>query len=178
MKFTIASLLDMETDKKIIDIWNHLEEKCAINGIKLTKKPHITWVMVEGINEKILEEKIKNISKKEKIFRIFSSGLGIFCNEKIIIYNAIISNQNLLDFQSNIWKEINKEKDVNIHYEPGKWVPHITLANKDVDQTNIGCVIKELSEMSYEYAIPINNLAILYDNQGELGIKSVHKLIK
>ena len=54
-------------------------------------------------------------------------------------------------------------------------MPHITLAIKDVDPEKLACAVSVLAGEPLDFNITLTSMAILYDYQGETGIKSIYK---
>jgi 2'-5' RNA ligase len=60
-------------------------------------------------------------------------------------------------------------KGIAVHpilfYTPDQWVPHITLAYKDVTSANLDCVMQGLAFQVFKWEIQIDNLILVV--QGE-----------
>jgi 2'-5' RNA ligase len=173
--YTIASLLDVEGDEKVKNLWEVLENQCSLKGIQLTPLPHISWQASETYKIEDVERYLDEFTQHHKPFTIRTTGLGVFTGEKIILYLAVVQSPHLSRMHKMIWRDLGNFGEGHYYFAPDYWIPHITLANKDVDQQKIACAIGELANRPLNFKINISSIVILYDNQGELGVKSIYK---
>ena len=173
--YTIASLLDTKTDEMVRNIWAFLEQKCLLKGIQMTPLPHISWQAAEDYDIDAVEEEIKNLALTQKAFRARATGLGIFCGFKPVLYLALVRSERLSELHDILWKRLGFYGTSHAYYDSDYWVPHITLANRDVNGQNLSCAIEELTGQLLDFDMEISSLAILYDIQGKTGVKSIYK---
>jgi 2'-5' RNA ligase len=173
--YTIASLLDTSSDEKIKNIWELLDSRCSLKGIRLTPLPHISWQASEDYELDKINSILEDLSAHQKPFIMRSSGLGIFTGEKIVLYLAMVRSKKATDLHKKLWQKLHCYGKSHTYYAVDYWVPHVTLANKDVDALSLSCAIAELANMAFTFEVSVNSLAILYDIQGETGIKSIYK---
>jgi len=154
----IASLLDPAANLRVERIWQQLEARCGLSGVRVTPFPHITWQVSEGYHLPKLEETLQEISRNTNSFIIHTYGLGIFTGESPVIYISIFKDEHLMDLQSQLWEQIKGfSKNPDILYSPLRWIPHITLAYNDLNPANINCALQELAFESYNWEISIDN---------------------
>ena len=175
--YTIASLLDIHSDQKIQILWKDLEEKCFLRGIKLTPLPHISWQASDNYQLEKADACLEEFARHHKPFKIRTTGLGLFTGGKNILYLAMVQSVHLTKLHKALWNNPGLTANRHYYYAPDYWVPHITLANKDVDQQKISCAIETLADETLDFTISVTSMAILYDNQGELGVKSIYKFM-
>jgi 2'-5' RNA ligase len=173
--YTIASLLDNLSGETIHNIWELLDNRCSLKGIRLTPIPHISWQASEDYDLEKINSLLEKLADREKPFLMRSTGLGIFTGERIVLYLALVRSCEASDLHKKLWIELNDYGKSHNYYNSASWVPHITLANKDVNIINLSCAIAELANMPLNFDIIVNSLAILYDIQGETGVKSIYK---
>jgi 2'-5' RNA ligase len=173
--YTIASLLDISSDEKIKNIWELLDSRCSLKGIRMTPLPHISWQASEDYELDKINSILEDLSAHQKPFNMHSSGLGIFTGAKIVLYLAMVRSKQATDLHKKLWHKLHYYGKSHAYYAVDYWVPHVTLANKDVDAQNLSCAIAELANMPLTFEVSVSSLAILYDIQGETGIKSIYK---
>ena len=173
--YTIASIFDPESDQKIHTLWQLLDSKCSLKGIQLTPLPHISWQTSEDYDLDQVHSALTRFSTRQKSVLVRSTGLGIFTGERIVLYLAIVRSEHLTKLHDKLWDLLNPYGKSRFYYAPDYWVPHITLANKDLNNQNMPCALSELCDKSLNFEITINSIAILYDIQGEIGVKSIYK---
>lgn len=170
--YMLASVLDPASDKRIRDIWKWLADDCGLTGINLTPLPHISWQGAECYDFVRIEEMVKKFSQEYQPFSIKTSGLGFFTGQNPILYVTIVKNRTMLDVHKKLWDDTAIHAECMFeHYSPEEWIPHITLAARDLSMKKVECAVKGLIEKDLMFEVTINNLALLFVKNGEVGIK-------
>ena len=65
---------------------------------------------------------------------------------------------------------------MNSYYSPENWIPHITLAYRDITEAKLNCAIQDLSGNTPQFNFPVDNIAIIYQQDGNDGIKEKYLL--
>ena len=71
--YTIASLLDPVSNQHINQLWQFLEDKCDLKGIKQIQLPHISWQASENFNINEIDLYLEAFAKRHKPFNIKST---------------------------------------------------------------------------------------------------------
>lgn len=170
---TIATLLEMKANKETETTWNWLEAECGLMGVKLTPTPHFSWQVAENYDFPEIESRLQKRCSEIDPFIVKGVGLGIFTSKEPVIYSLLVKNQQLLKFHLDLWNELLPfTVEMNPLYSPPQWIPHVTLAYKDITPEKLACGIKSLAFREIEMEISVTNLAILYQEDEDLGIRS------
>jgi len=166
----LVSLLEKKYYTEVENLWNELEDRFGLRGIKVTPYPHFSWFVVEKFNSKMLEQKMQELSKKLKPFILKTAGIGIFTGESPVIYISIIKNEQLLTQHKMIYQELSGAVDGIVpFYSPNLWVPHISIGYTDITKENIGEVMEYLSFKNFHWEMKINNYGFIYEPTGSIG---------
>jgi 2'-5' RNA ligase len=166
----IASLLDASAYTQVVSIWQELETECGLTGIKITPLAHFSWQVAEKFDLDKTAEILERIARKSKPFPASASGLRIFSGQVPVLYIPVVKDENLLRFHANLWEETRLVVEgSNRHYLPQFWIPHITLAYGDVDSIKLDCALQRLAFKPLNLEIQVNNLALVYQDNGEEG---------
>ncbi len=158
----IASLLDDTANAHVERIWQELESRCGLKGIRMTPFPHVTWQVTGGYDLAKLEQVLHDITKNIHPFIIHTDGIGIFTGEKPVVYLSIFKDEFLLRLHSNLWEQTKGfAKDPDRQYSPPHWIPHITIAYNDLHRANLDCVMQALVFQTFEWEITIDNLIFI-----------------
>ncbi len=164
----IASLLDDPASACVRHLWQELEVRCGLVGVKLTPFPHLTWQVTEDYDLPRLEFALRTLAGQVKPFSIHTSGLGLFTGENPIIYVSIVKDEALMCFHSLLWERMaGIAFHPALYYSPGQWVPHITLAYKDLTSANLDCAMQSLAFQSFNWEIQIDNLILVAQNESQ-----------
>ncbi len=158
----IASLLNDPWKSQVEAIWQELEQKCGLIGVRVTPLPHFTYQVVEAYDLPRLVQIVQKIARQTSSFTVHTTGLGVFTGETPVIYLQLVKNDLLLHFHKVIWdrtKEI--AHDANPFYSPDLWIPHITLGYGDVTNFNLGCAMETLAFRELNWEITVDNLTFI-----------------
>jgi 2'-5' RNA ligase len=159
----VASLLDIHANERIHQIWDWLEANCGLSEIKLTPLPHFTWQSAEDYELAEVQPALKKLASELTPFRVRTSGIGIFTGEAPVFYLALIKSRPLLDLHERIWVELASLRSIsNPYYSPEIWIPHITLARKDITPDNLACALSGMIHTRLEIDIDVNNFSVIY----------------
>lgn len=167
----LVSLLSDDYYSLVEDIWQELEDKFGLKGIKNTPFPHFTWQAAEDYDLKTLKELMKDCVRDLQPFVVKTAGLGIFFyGEFPIIYINIVKDPRLFAVHRKIFTHFkNVANRMWKFYSPESWMPHISIAYSDLSRENIGSVIKYLSFKNFRWEIEIDNLSFIYQPTGSIG---------
>ena len=163
----IASLLDQPAASRVEQLWQELETRCGLVGVKATPFPHFTWQVTEAYDLPRLETVLQALARQTQPFTIHTSGLGLFTSADPIVYISIVKDETLLHFHSMLWDQLQGIAfHPTLYYTPEQWVPHITLAYRDVSSANLDCVMQGLAFQDFNWEIQVDNLILVAQEQG------------
>jgi 2'-5' RNA ligase len=175
--FVIASLLDDKSDQTIREFWETLETECKLHGVKEKPIPHITWQIAENYHLEHLDTTLETISQITNPFDIHSNGLGFFTGNNLVLYLNLIVTKQLIDFHQLIWDRLYPfGNTLNMVYQPDEWIPHVTLAYKDLSGSNLSCAVQKLVDSDLKLSINIDNICVLYSTENQAGVHALYKL--
>lgn len=170
--YVVASLLNPTATLRTQELWQWLEQSCGLAGIKLTPLPHFSWQAAEHYDLERAEAALRSLAERSKPFTIYSNGLGIFTGESPVLYTGLVKTRQLLEMQEAIWQAAQPHsRHSNGYYDPDSWVPHVTLAYRDVNRENLACAMLNLAFREVKMEIRVDHLALIYEIDGQIGIK-------
>jgi 2'-5' RNA ligase len=164
----IASLLDKSASVKVEFLWQELEVRCGLVGVKITPFPHFSWQVAEAYDLSLLATGLGTLSRKAEPLTVHTAGLGLFTGENPIVYIPIIKDKPLISFHKLLWEQMT---GIALHpspyYSPSLWIPHITLAFNDINHDNLDCAMRILAYQSFEWEIQIDNLVTIVQDRDQ-----------
>lgn len=171
--YSIASLLDPAADQTVRALWERFEEHCGLTGIKITPMPHFSWMGAEAYQLNAVENLLAEKAAKMQPFSVQAAGLGMFTGARPVIYIAVVKNKTLLMAHSELWEALKPYATIpNGYYDPNRWMPHITLAFRELDPERLGCAIADMAFNKVEFKITVDHFAIIYQANGNAGLHS------
>ena len=162
--YGVVSLLDDRHYKLVEEIWAELDAQFGVSGIRVTPYPHFSYHVAERYEIELLENVVREFARRSAPFSVKTSGLGIFAGIQPVLYVPIVRTPELSEFHRALWAEVNAY-GVGIveHYAPEQWLPHITLAQHDIDVGTLPALVRQLTARDYSWEIRVDNLALIHN---------------
>lgn len=168
----IASLLSMQANQQVQHMWDLLDANCGLSEMKQTPLPHFTWQSAENYQLDAAEATLRRIASRVTPFVVLTAGIGIFTGPLPVLYLSLVKSQNMIDVHHMLWSELALlGAQVNDYYAPPRWVPHITLAIRDITPQKLACAMEGLLYYPFEMEIVVDNLALIYQVGSYDGVK-------
>jgi 2'-5' RNA ligase len=169
----VVTLLDDQHYARVNAIWEELCQKFDVRGMYVTSYPHFSYQVAEQYDEAACDTFLRGLAERTRPFRVRTAGLGIFTVANPILYVPIVRSPQLSQLHREIWEGIQQTVPgaVTSYYQPEAWVPHITLAQGDIDQDKLAEIVRRLSARNFHWETTVNNLTMIYDTGREQGLR-------
>lgn len=167
--YALVTILPEPISSLLKSLWGELAEECALTGVEMTPIPHFSWLVMEGYDQSKMSEFFGRKTIEALSFSAQTSGLGLFTGESPVAYIPLVKDSNLLSCHARLWdclKDI--MTGVNTFYNPDNWLPHITIAYGDVDLVKLVCLVEKLASRSFNWTFPVDNLALIGQQEGKM----------
>lgn len=169
----VVSLLDDAYYTLVEKLWAELEKTFGLQGVYVTPYPHFTYQVAQQYDLTKLEPILEQFAKTQSSFTVRTTGLGLFTGGYPVLYIPVIRDANLTNLHENLWPEVSKAgAGIEEYYRPAQWLPHISLCFGDVDNNTLAEAVRLLGERDFNWEIPINNLALIYDTGAQQELRS------
>ncbi len=165
--YAIISELDPNAATTVSGLWQQLCLACGLTEIYHLPTPHFTWFLADHLDSDIVIPLVKRLTTNLNSFQVHTFGLGIFTGEKPVLYLPIVKSAEMIRLHREIWNQIQPYGDeVQQYYSPRLWVPHITLALKDLTEENLACAVNSIAFEPIELFIKVGHIALVaYENE-------------
>lgn len=166
----VVSLFEPAVERMIHQLWDELEDKCGLYGVQSSPIPHLTWHAASQYQREAVINRLAGIASQLTPMTVISSGLGIFSGPTPVIYIPVSKTCEFVKVHKQLWEALEPVAvHSNPYYATDDWVPHITLAYGDVNPEKLACAIQRLAFQKYEWLIKICNLALISQEEDQLG---------
>ena len=171
--YAIASVLNREENETVHDLWDDLENYCNLHAVKFSPIPHFSWFTFQEVDDiEGLETELFNWALSSGTFSSKVNGLGIFPGESPVIYLPLVKNPILTSMHIDLLNRISPYiHAINTFYDPMDWIPHITLAFRDLQPDTMDCAIRRCMQFNLQFDVFIDHIAILFMNEITFGLK-------
>ena len=168
--YAIISEFDMESTRAIRDLWQQLCKLCGLKEIYHLPTPHFTWMLADDMDIDRVSALINQIAGMHESLSIQTFGLGIFTGQTPVLYLPIAKTSSVLQLHQKIWEKVQPFSDgMHQYYSPSSWIPHITLALKDLTQEKLSCAMSEIAFRTLELSCTAELLALVAYKNGRRG---------
>ena len=162
--YGVVSLLDDQHYKLVEEIWAEVDAQFDVGGTRATPYPHFSYHVAERYDTELLENVVREFAQRSAPFSVKTSGLGMFAGIQPVLYVPIVRSPELSDFHRALWSEINAYgSGIVDYYAPGQWLPHITLAQYDIDARALPALVRQLNARDFTWEIRVDNLALIHN---------------
>lgn len=124
--------------------------------------PHVSLHVAPAYDAAALRPTIAQFAHTRSPFTLTTSGLGLFTVPEPVLYVAVTCGRDLLECHTHFHPLAEPLAQSSVpYYQPGRWVPHITLAHGPRLPTCLPDVIRLLGGRDYQWAIPITQIAYI-----------------
>ncbi len=157
----IISELDPESANTVSSLWYELRKVCGLKAIYEVPRPHVTWFGADLIDVAKVTNLMKQIADEESPLTLRSFGFGVFSGKTPVLYLPIVKTETLFTLHRKIWEQVYPfSTEASLYYAPDMWLPHITLALKDLNQDNLACAVNTIAFDPIDLVFMIDNIAI------------------
>ncbi len=164
----IVSLLDAQSTRLVESIWVELENEFGLSNQYVPRIAHFSYQIAEDYDIKRLGAVLERFAQTQRPFHVKTTGLGVFTGSSPVLYIPVVRTH----LHMALWTAVEGAgTGVSAHYKPNSWMPHIALAQGDLDADNLPRVIRRLSSRDFAWDIVVNNVALIYQTGGEHRLK-------
>jgi 2'-5' RNA ligase len=128
VSLSICLLLDPRSDRAVRALWQRLETAGVPTLLSHTHGrhvPHLTLASLRSWDLDTVRSALLALPATE-LAPVDFDGLGTFRRSRSWLVPAPTTA--LLEHQRRVVEAVRRDADLHRHYEPGAWVPHLTLA--------------------------------------------------
>jgi 2'-5' RNA ligase len=158
----IVSLLDGEARERIEQLWEELRRDFGVRGIHTKRFPHFSYHVADEYDLAQLQPALDQLAGATRQVPARASGIGIFTRKEPVIYLPVVRSTDLQRVHGEVARLAEPlATGINEYYAPEIWIPHITIAEGDVDILVLPEIVRRLGERNLRWEFPVTNLAVI-----------------
>ena len=168
----VVSLLDDEHYESVEGIWRELERDFGVRGVYATPFPHFSYQVAESYRVEEVEAALRETALAHRPFKIRTAGLGVFNATHPVLYVAVVRGPELSALHEELWSRLSPlGEGVSDYYSPAEWVPHVTLAQSNIDYDQLCAIVRSLACRNFHWEVTVDNLSLIYDTGEQQGLR-------
>ena len=166
----LVTLLPEPFYKQVQDLWDELEARFDLRGVRITPFPHFSWQVAQNYDPVLLVDRLNQLTHQLHSFKVRTAGLGLFTSEHPTLFIPVVKSPQLVTFHEQIWQTLEgTASNLDAYYTPDAFVPHITLAFADLTNEKAGQVMEWLSKDGFNWEMQVDNLTYIHQPSGGIG---------
>jgi 2'-5' RNA ligase len=158
----IVSLLDGEARDRIEQLWDELRRDFGVSGIHSKRFPHFSYHVADEYDLTQLRPGLDQLARATRNFSAQASGIGIFTRKEPVMYLPVVRSYELQRIHEDVARMAAPlATGINEYYATEIWIPHVTIAEGDVDILVLPEIARRLGERNLRWEIPVTNLAVI-----------------
>ncbi|MBE3590743.1 MAG: 2'-5' RNA ligase family protein [Firmicutes bacterium] len=165
---SVATILEPGPYALVEHLWHELDDRFGLRGIGVTPIPHFSWQIAAGYRFDVVESVLREVAREAKPMTVRTRGLGVFEGDAPVVFVAVERTRDLEELHEALWERLLPlATSASPYYRTGTWVPHITLAQHDIDRERLLAVNEFLSKADLDWTVRVANLAVIEQPAGE-----------
>ncbi len=170
MLHAIVTILPQPYYQQVEALWDELEEKFGLSGIRITPYPHFSWQVAESYPEEKLLHALTTIVNDIKPFEVHIRGIDVFFSQNPVVFLKILKEKALARLHLKVWmKLLPLANRPNFLYSPLLWRPHISLAYQDLTLSKLKDITTFLKQKDLNWNFSIDNISLVCQTGDEVG---------
>jgi len=158
----IVSLLDGADRERVEQLWDELRQTFGVRGIHAKRFPHFSYHVAEEYDLPRAKQALEALAKKTRRFFAQTSGIGVFTRKDPVIYVPVVRTEEVAAAHAKIAERVGPlAMGTNEFYADEIWIPHVTIAEGDVDILVLPEIVRRLGERNFRWEMPVSNFALI-----------------
>ncbi len=160
----VVTLTDAALTERVHALWHELRVRFDVHFVAdEVAFSHFSYHVVERYDLDRLDAVLAQIAAHTPSFRAKTGGLGVFTGAQPVLQIAVARNALMAALHAELWQALAPfSKGALGYYAPALWMPHITLAQRDLTHDKLSEIMRWLSAQSFDVEFEVNNLSLIY----------------
>lgn len=157
----LVTLLPEPYFQEVEEIWTELEARFGCQHVYARPKPHFTWQYAESYDETYART-LESICSGLSAIEVQTDIVTRFSEFDPVVFLRIIPSLELLTLHGILWEGLRPFWDKpSLLYQPGSWVPHITLSMNEDEWRNPKAACDLLISKDLRWTFTVDRLTML-----------------
>ena len=158
----IVSLLGGADGERVEQLWDELRRDFGVRGIHSKRFPHFSYHVAEEYDLGRAQVILGALASQTRCFPAQTSGIGIFTRKEPVIYLPVVKTWELAVLHKEIAAAVSPfASGINEYYAEQMWIPHITIAEGDVDLLVLPEIVRRFGERNFRWELRVTNFAVI-----------------
>jgi 2'-5' RNA ligase len=167
----LVTLLPDPYYAKVESLWDELEARFGLSGIRITPYPHFSWNIAETYDRPQMDWAVAETALVTPVLKVQTDGIGLFPAPVPVLFIQVARGPQLDLLHRRLWDRMQSlGREMSAYYNPENWLPHISLAYGDLRSEQVPEVRAWLeAQESFQWEMEINNICYIHEPDGQVG---------
>lgn len=158
----VIALLDSTSSARIDALWGEMERRFGTRRGFPGGIPHVTFHLGDFDVEPGAVAVVERVAAATRPFTLASSGLGVFGGPAPVVFVTVARSPAAAALAERLDHDLQAAgyPPTAPYYAPERWVPHITLAQQNLDGADLGALLAWLARQPLTWELPLSSLSI------------------
>lgn len=167
MNFAIELCFDEQTDARIREIWERIEQAGLPSRLlQFGHTPHVSLGVCGELDSAAFAGKLHEFAAREPKLHATLASLSTFSNREGVVFLGLVNTPELLAMHARFDALFAAcARDPWEYYRPGRWVPHCTLTTA-LDREQVASALRVCLEVTLPIQATFESVAIVENPDG------------
>lgn len=153
MPYALVIYFNKQSEKPIRNLWKRIARADITSSLPDSGiRPHLTLSVFDKIECLPCEHELEDFVQRMQVLNLEASHFGVFSNPQPVVFIAPTPTRDLILFHQKVIDSLFLDpSSTKKMYQPGKWVPHCTVA-LDFERDKLSQIMK----ICIELPLPFN----------------------
>jgi 2'-5' RNA ligase len=158
----VIALLDDANAARVEALWDAMGREFGVPRGYPGAVPHISFHLGSHDVEAAAETIVRGVSRETPPFTVHSAGLGVFGGPVPVLYLTVGRSPEASKLATVLTERLAAAgfPSTDPYFTADKWVPHITIAHKNLEAVELGPLLAWLVDQPLAWEIPLGSLSI------------------
>lgn len=158
----VIALLDDANAARVENLWGAMEREFGVPRGYPGAVPHISFHLGSHDVEAPAEAIVRRVAGETPPFTVYSAGLGVFGGAVPVLYLTVGRSPDASKLASVLTERLAAVgfPSTEPYFTADRWVPHITIAHKNLEGVELGPLLGWLVEQPLAWEIPLRSISI------------------
>jgi hypothetical protein len=162
----LVTLLPEPYYQAVEGIWTELDAHFGCQHTFIRPKPHFTWQFADSYDEAYAQT-LSILCTEIKPIEVQTDIVSRFSDKDPVMFLRIVPTTELLALHQQLWEALSPYwHNPSLFYQPGEWIPHITLSMNDTSMCDLEAAARFLNQKDLCWKFEIDRLMMFAWKEG------------
>jgi 2'-5' RNA ligase len=174
----VIALLPEPFAGRVESLWESMERDFAVPRGYPGAVPHISFHLGARDVEPAAAAAVSAVAGRTAPFVLYSAGLGVFAADPPVVHIAVARSPEAARLADNLTAALEAVgiPNADAHFTPQKWMPHVTIAHRNLTGVALGPLLAWLAQQPLAWEIPIGSLSLARETADSAEILATFEL--